>query len=564
MNFIQRYKLKSSNKKSKMSLYSEVPWGVRFLQKLTDKCCPRLHFNREKCYRTSVVILTYISYMCYHLSRKPISVVKAVLHRNCSDLQPPHPNEPNDWCDWAPFGGTDSSASQMLGELDSSFLFCYAIAMFFSGFIAERVNLRYFLSLGMLLSGIFSYLFGIAKTYDIHNMSYYVAVQALAGIFQTTGWPGVVTIMSNWFGKSKRGLIFGLWNSHTSIGNILGSLIAAEYVETDWALSFIMPGLYIGLAGFVIFLFLVVNPSDVGCTAPNKIPDTRPKRVRQLESQVANDDDSSGIDSEVDDTDILIGEQAILNRSRHLANEVLEVQRRVTERTNLLPRSSRAREERAIGFLSALRIPGVVEFSLALFFSKLVSYTFLYWLPLYVNHANGMSATLSADLSTLFDVGGIAGAIIAGYVSDKSEMPATTCSVMLILAAPMMWVYQQVSPAGPVGLGINMLLLVIVGLLVNGPYALITTAVSAELGTHRSLEGNSKALATVTAIIDGTGSIGAAVGPLMAGFVTTYGWQNVFVMLMISDILALFLLVRLVKLEFVKLRNARRAGIRIE
>jgi len=43
---------------------------------------------------------------------------------------------------------------------------------------------------------------------------------------------------------------------------------------------------------------------------------------------------------------------------------------------------------------------------------------------------------------------------------------------------------------------------------VNGPYALITTAVSADLGTHKSLKGNAKALATVTAIIDGTGSIG--------------------------------------------------------
>lgn len=51
-------------------------------------------------------------------------------------------------------------------------------------------------------------------------------------------------------------------------------------------------------------------------------------------------------------------------------------------------------------------------------------------------------------------------------------------------------------------------LLVLAGFLVNGPYALITTSVSAELGQHRSLEGNSEALATVTAIIDGTGSIG--------------------------------------------------------
>ena len=46
------------------------------------------------------------------------------------------------------------------------------------------------------------------------------------------------------------------------------------------------------------------------------------------------------------------------------------------------------------------------------------------------------------------------------------------------------------------------------GLLVNGPYSLITTSVSAELGTHRSLVSSARALATVTAIIDGTGSIG--------------------------------------------------------
>ena len=57
-------------------------------------------------------------------------------------------------------------------------------------------------------------------------------------------------------------------------------------------------------------------------------------------------------------------------------------------------------------------------------------------------------------------------------------------------------------------LGINIFLLVLVGILVNGPYALITTAVSADLGTHKSLKGNAKALATVSAVIDGTGSIG--------------------------------------------------------
>lgn len=38
----------------------------------------------------------------------------------------------------------------------------------------------------------------------------------------------------------------------------------------------------------------------------------------------------------------------------------------------------------AIGFIGAVKIPGVIEYSLSLFFAKLVSYTFLYWLPLYI------------------------------------------------------------------------------------------------------------------------------------------------------------------------------------
>lgn len=41
-------------------------------------------------------------------------------------------------------------------------------------------------------------------------------------------------------------------------------------------------------------------------------------------------------------------------------------------------------QDSAIGFLGAMRIPGVIEYSLSLFFAKLVSYTFLYWLPLYI------------------------------------------------------------------------------------------------------------------------------------------------------------------------------------
>ena len=73
---------------------------------------------------------------------------------------------------------------------------------------------------------------------------------------------------------SVSGFIFGVWNSHTSMGNILGSLIAGYYVEYDWSLSFIVPGILIAGMGFIVFIFLAVKPSDIGCVSPEQVCDT--------------------------------------------------------------------------------------------------------------------------------------------------------------------------------------------------------------------------------------------------------------------------------------------------
>ncbi|KAL3365678.1 hypothetical protein AABB24_010686 [Solanum stoloniferum] len=113
-------------------------------------------------------------------------------------------------------------------------------------------------------------------------------------------------------------------------------------------------------------------------------------------------------------------------------------------------------------------------------------------------------------------------------------------------AIPALYLYRSY---GHISMTINIILMLIAGVFVNGPYALITTAVSADLGTHSSLKGNSRALATVTAIIDGTGSIGAAVGPFLTGYISADSWNAVFVMLMGSALVAGLFLTRLVVAE---------------
>ncbi|XP_023273415.1 glucose-6-phosphate exchanger SLC37A1 isoform X1 [Seriola lalandi dorsalis] len=528
-----------------------VPPGIRLF----------VSFDRDQWYKALTFILTFLLYTSFHLSRKPISIVKSELHKNCSSVSelatmtsssssssdsqqasPPSLHTDMD-CSWKPFD--KSNYKQLLGAMDYSFLCAYAVGMYLSGIIGERLPIRLYLTVGMLTSGLFTCLFGLGYVYNIHSLGFYIFVQVANGLVQTTGWPSVVTCISNWFGKGRRGLIMGLWNSHTSVGNILGSLIAGYWVSSNWGLSFIVPGLLIAAMGIVCFFFLIEHPNDLkSIYAQNSSPG------KSVPTKSWN-----GVNG---NTEVYLQYKDNKTQAYYYCYEDSVQNRKSYDTELLLPRDSvrvpvqpvvvvkNDSEPSAISFMGALRIPGVIEFSLCLLFAKLVSYTFLFWLPLYITKAAHLDAKKAGDLSTLFDVGGIVGGILAGVISDKLGKRATTCAVMLLLAAPTLYGFSMISEFG---LGPTIGMLLVCGGLVNGPYALITTAVSADLGTHKSLKGNARALSTVTAIIDGTGSVGAALGPLLAGLLSAGGWDQVFYMLMTADFLALLLLLRLVTKE---------------
>ncbi|CAM8979723.1 unnamed protein product [Rhodiola kirilowii] len=393
-------------------------------------------------HQISVLILTFVAYASFHASRKPPSIVKSVLgpeiQSNSTDAG------------WVPFNGPQGP--HRLGELDLAFLASYSVGMYFAGHLGDRIDLRLFLSFGMVSSGVLT----------------------------SIGWPCVVAVVGNWFGKSKRGLIMGVWSSHASVGNILGSVVASSVLE-------------------------FVNPEDIGFGS----------QINEIEM--------------TSDT-----AEKVVDKAEH-------------EEMGLLG-SEIAEGSDAIGFFEAWRLPGVAPFAFCLFFSKLVAYTFLYWLPFYIRHTAVAGVHLSHKtagiLSTIFDIGGVVGGVLAGYISDKIEARAVTSIAFLLLSIPALILYRIY---GSMTMFTNIALMSLSGLLVNGPYSLITTAVAADLSSQ-SL-GNSRALATVTAIIDGTGSVGAALGPLLAGYISTGGWNNVFVMLIVSVFCASLFLISLAKSE---------------
>ncbi|KAG1658428.1 hypothetical protein FOA52_009610 [Chlamydomonas sp. UWO 241] len=476
-----------------------VPLGIESLQ--GDSRAPRRYSYNF--YKATVLILTFLCYAGYHAARKPPSIVKSILKGDGSTAAAAVSDRLLLGPGWAPFNGPDGQA--LLGTVDLAFLLTYAVGMFFAGHLGDRLDLRIFLTVGMLGTGVFTVMFGCGYFWDMHFYPYYIIVSVLAGLFQSTGWPSVVSIVANWSGKGKRGLTMGIWNAHTSLGNILGTVVAAAMLSQGWGWSFIVPGLIMIGLSLLIFLFLVVHPSDVGVIAPS-----------EGYSAVRPDDEA------------------------------------IRE-----PKASDGHGE-SIHFMDAWRIPGVSAYAFCLFFAKLIAYTFLYWLPYYINNTpiegRMLTPKEAGDLSVLFDIGGVAGGVLAGHLSDKSGSSAIVATGFTLSCVPCLWLYRTY---GHVSFSANILLMMASGFFVNGPYALITTAVSADLGTHESLQGNAKALATVTAIIDGMGSLGAAVGPMMTGYISQLGgFDLVFMMLYCSAIMAGLLLVKLAARELVVLRRS--------
>ncbi|CAK9160356.1 unnamed protein product [Ilex paraguariensis] len=339
-------------------------------------------------HRIIVLLITFAAYASFHASRKPPSIVKSILGPEIttqnttiplSDQNPIQLDQNPVGIDtgWAPFNG--SSGPHRLGELDLAFLSAYSLGMYFAGHIGDRIDLRVFLTTGMVGSGIFTILFGFGYFLDVHFFWFFVLVQVICGLFQSIGWPCVVAVVGNWFGKSKRGLIMGVWSSHTSVGNIIGSVVASAALGFGWGWSFVLPGIFILLVAVVVFLFLVVSPENVGFELPGTEVEMNVEGMALVNSETMESVESGVTGSEDEES---LG---------------------------------------AIGFLEAWRLPGVAPFAFCLFFSKLVSYTFLYWLPFYIRHTAVAGVHLSHKtagiLSSIFDIGGVIGGILAGSCS---------------------------------------------------------------------------------------------------------------------------------------------------
>ncbi|XP_033048356.1 sugar phosphate exchanger 3 isoform X4 [Trachypithecus francoisi] len=388
-----------------------------------------------------VFLLTFFSYSLLHASRKTFSNVKVSISEQWTpsafNTSVELPVEI--WSSNHLFPSAEK-ATLFLGTLDTIFLFSYAVGLFISGIVGDRLNLRWVLSFGMCSSA-FVYAFLVTAS-----------VQFAGGIV----------------------IFFGLLVSPEEIG--LSGIEAEENFEEDSHRPLINGG----------------------------------ENEEEYEPNYSIQDDSS----------------------------VAQV--------------------KAISFYQACCLPGVIPYSLAYACLKLVNYSFFFWLPFYLSNNFGWKEAEADKLSIWYDVGGIVGGTLQGFISDVLQKRAPVLALSLLLAVGSLVGYSR----SPNDKAINALLMTVTGFFVGGPSNMISSAISADLGRQELIQGSSEALATVTGIVDGSGSIGAAVGQYLVSLIRDkLGWMWVFYFFILMTSCTIVFISPLIVREIFSLVRRRQAHI---
>ncbi len=147
-----------------------------------------------------------------------------------------------------------------LGIIGSCLFFVYAIGKLTNGFLADRSNVRRFMSTGLLCSALINLCLGFVNSFYV-----FAFLWGLNGWFQSMGAASGVVSLSRWFEPQRRGTYYGFWSASHNIGEALTFITIAMLVSwAGWRYGLIGAGV-IGLLGFGIMMaFMRDTPQSKG------------------------------------------------------------------------------------------------------------------------------------------------------------------------------------------------------------------------------------------------------------------------------------------------------------
>ena len=171
-----------------------------------------------------------------------------------------------------------------LGLLCSILSITYGVSKFLSGILGDKSNPRYFMSIGLILTGIFNFLFGMSSFFWAFALFW-----GLNGWFQGWGWPGCAKLLTHWYSQSERGRWWSVWSTSHNLGGALIPILAAICAEYyGWRSALYIPGILCITAGFFLMNRLRDTPQSLGLPSIEKFRGDYPSgRVTEEKVQLS-------------------------------------------------------------------------------------------------------------------------------------------------------------------------------------------------------------------------------------------------------------------------------------
>ena len=147
-----------------------------------------------------------------------------------------------------------------LGIIGSCLFFVYAVGKLTNGFLADRSNVKRFMSTGLLFSALINLCLGFTESFYA-----FAVLWGLNGWFQSMGAASGVVSLSRWFEPDRRGTYYGFWSASHNIGEALTFITIALLISWfGWKYGLIGAGL-VGLSGFaLLWIFMRDTPQSEG------------------------------------------------------------------------------------------------------------------------------------------------------------------------------------------------------------------------------------------------------------------------------------------------------------
>jgi OPA family sugar phosphate sensor protein UhpC-like MFS transporter len=147
-----------------------------------------------------------------------------------------------------------------IGMLGSILAIAYGVSKFTSGIISDRSNPRYFMAIGLILTGVCNLLFGFVSSLAMFGIFW-----GLNGWFQGWGWPACTKQLTHWYGRTERGRWYSVCSTSHTIGGFVIAILAANCGQHfGWRWGMYVPGILCIFVGFWLINRLRDVPQSLG------------------------------------------------------------------------------------------------------------------------------------------------------------------------------------------------------------------------------------------------------------------------------------------------------------